>query len=556
MKKIFLTIAFLLVTYLGFSQVGFHSVAGIRPSLTYNTTEITTWATPSEGLMLYNSTTSSWWKYENSTWTDTRSVASSTVDASGFSGNLTTTDDTIQEIANALDALSAGGGGLANVVEDLTPQLGGTLDTQGNNIESTGNQVIKLDSDANGTNSFIIQDDASSTVFSVTEAGVGTFSGGLVVSSGTITGDVGDAVVDAGAFNGNLTGTDDTLQEIANAVDDLPVLQDGNISIPSSTTRHIDLTASSNLVFRQNGLTDLFTISGNGDVTVQAAATFNPGSSFMGTQILAQSIVTGAAGDYVIITDASDGGLTKRVDISAFLNGGTPDDDSVTPAKMADGDFGDFTVATNVATIDAGVVGSSKITDNSIQEIDLEVTNSPTNNYALTYDSSTLGFTWEPVLYSTTVGEPTGSDRVLNIVSLTQAEYDAGTPVAGTYYLITDAKTPEVIAIACSDLTTDITTGTSKAYFRMPWAATLTDVKVSLLTAGTTTGITVDINENGVSVLSTKLTTDATEETSETAVTAAVISDSALADDAEITIDFDAVPTGGQGVIVYLYVEY
>lgn len=113
---------------------------------------------------------------------------------------------------------------------------------------------------------------------------------------------------------------------------------------------------------------------------------------------------------------------------------------------------------------------------------------------------------------------------------------------------------PETIQIACSDLTTDITTGTTKAYFRMPYAATVTDVRVSLLAAGTATGLTVDINEDGTSILSTKLTTDATEKTSETATTAAVISDSALADDAEITIDFDAVPTSGQGVIVTLIV--
>jgi|TARA_R110000744_G_C19095681_1_gene532993 hypothetical protein len=33
-------------------------------------------------------------------------------------------------------------------------------------------------------------------------------------------------------------------------------------------------------------------------------------------------------------------------------------------------------------------------------------------------------------------GEPTGSDLVLNAVSLTQAEYDAGTPVATTFYII------------------------------------------------------------------------------------------------------------------------
>lgn len=133
---------------------------------------------------------------------------------------------------------------------------------------------------------------------------------------------------------------------------------------------------------------------------------------------------------------------------------------------------------------------------------------------------------------------------------------NTGTPSAATD-LIDKAYADSVfsqrqIQIACSDLTTDITTGTTKAYFRMPYAMTVTEVRVSLLTAGTTTGITVDINEGGVSILSTLLTTDATEKTSTTATTAAVISDSALADDAEITIDFDAVPTGGQGVIVTL----
>jgi len=40
---------------------------------------------------------------------------------------------------------------------------------------------------------------------------------------------------------------------------------------------------------------------------------------------------------------------------------------------------------------------------------------------------------------SEVIGEPTGSDVVLNVVSLTQAEYNAGTPVATTFYVITDA---------------------------------------------------------------------------------------------------------------------
>ncbi len=101
---------------------------------------------------------------------------------------------------------------------------------------------------------------------------------------------------------------------------------------------------------------------------------------------------------------------------------------------------------------------------------------------------------------------------------------------------------PEAIQIACSDLSTALTTGTSKAYFRMPFALTLTEVRASLLTAGGSSGTTtIDINESASTVLSTKLTIDQGELTSETAATAPVISDSALADDAIITIDIDAV---------------
>jgi hypothetical protein len=42
------------------------------------------------------------------------------------------------------------------------------------------------------------------------------------------------------------------------------------------------------------------------------------------------------------------------------------------------------------------------------------------------------------------------------------------------------------------------------------------------------------------------------EKTSTTAATPAVISDSALADDAEITIDIDGAGTGAKGLKVYL----
>jgi len=73
----------------------------------------------------------------------------------------------------------------------------------------------------------------------------------------------------------------------------------------------------------------------------------------------------------------------------------------------------------------------------------------------------------------------------------------------------------------------------------------LTGVRASLSTAQASGSIfTVDINEGGTSVLSTKLTIDNTEKTSTTAATPAVISDTSIADDAEITIDIDQIGDG------------
>ena len=112
--------------------------------------------------------------------------------------------------------------------------------------------------------------------------------------------------------------------------------------------------------------------------------------------------------------------------------------------------------------------------------------------------------------------------------------------------LIQISKTlPVEIQLACSDETTALTTGTAKITFRMPCAMTLTEVRASLTTAQASGSIfTVDINEAGVSVLSTKLTIDNTEKTSVTATTPAVISDSAFGDDSEITIDIDQIGNG------------
>lgn len=111
----------------------------------------------------------------------------------------------------------------------------------------------------------------------------------------------------------------------------------------------------------------------------------------------------------------------------------------------------------------------------------------------------------------------------------------------------------EFLEYALSDETTAITTGTAKITDRAPFAMTITAVRASLTTESSSGLPTVDINEGGATILSTKLTIDASEKTSTTAATAAVISDSAIADDAEITFDIDTAGTGAKGLKVRIY---
>lgn len=154
---------------------------------------------------------------------------------------------------------------------------------------------------------------------------------------------------------------------------------------------------------------------------------------------------------------------------------------------------------------------------------------------------------------------PTNAEAILDTLLTTAGDImyasSANTPARlakGTAYqhlrMNSGATAPEwntpyeSFIIACSDETTALTTGTAKATFRMPYAFTVTDVRGSVTTAPTGgTLLTVDVNDGGTTILSTKLTFDASEKTTTTAATARVISDTALADDAEVTIDIDAV---------------
>jgi hypothetical protein len=100
--------------------------------------------------------------------------------------------------------------------------------------------------------------------------------------------------------------------------------------------------------------------------------------------------------------------------------------------------------------------------------------------------------------------------------------------------------------VAAGDETTTLTVSSSRVTFRLPYAMTLTSVRGSLTNAQSGGSVlTFDVRLAGVgSIFSTKPTFDNSSRTTVGAATPAVLTTTALPDDAEITIDITQVGTG------------
>jgi hypothetical protein len=116
------------------------------------------------------------------------------------------------------------------------------------------------------------------------------------------------------------------------------------------------------------------------------------------------------------------------------------------------------------------------------------------------------------------------------------------------------ATVTESIGLAVSDETTNLTAGTGKLTFRMPFPMFVTSVRGSVNTAPTGSTIIVDVNEDGVTLFSTRLSIDAGEKSSTTAASQSVIDNGLLAEDSEITVDIDQVGSTvpGKGLKLWL----
>jgi hypothetical protein len=119
------------------------------------------------------------------------------------------------------------------------------------------------------------------------------------------------------------------------------------------------------------------------------------------------------AGTAEFVDCPSSGNAGGAASVGNFLTQDTDQLSGNTGNKTLDGDwiFNNIPQSSTVPTVDDDIANKKYVDDN---EGEVNTIN------------------------TTVTGEPTGTDLVLNVVSLTQAEYDAGTPVSTTLYIITD----------------------------------------------------------------------------------------------------------------------
>lgn len=241
-------------------------------------------------------------------------------------------------------------------------------------------------------------------------------------------------------------------------------------------------------------------------------------------------------------------GLTSLNGISAITN---PVQTFATPSTS--GTAPNWSSAGTAHTLNLPLAATTSVTAGLISKSEYDIFNgkqATITGGATTITSSNL--TASRALVSDASGKV-----ATNSVTSAELGYVSGVTSAiqtqlGTKALTTLVGSPCEIQLAASDETTTLTTGVSKVTFRMPYAMTVTSVRASVNTQPTGSGITVDVKENGTSIMTTtKISIPATTKTSVGSGTP-VLTDTALADDSEISVDILAVGStfGGSGLKV------
>ena len=352
------------------------------------------------------------------------------------------------------------------IVNDTSPQLGGNLDGNGFNIAlddgnslSIGNFSINVAPSVAGGNVTALSSQGNMT-WSVSEAnhdiifqtlntssslsnaiaangggGVDLSYDGTVVLSTTAGGVTvtGDVEAEEGLFDGATNGNIDAE---SSKVDKFGILSN------RATMYVTNQSATGEIAFGNNGahgVTNLMRIKSDGDVGIGTiapdeklhvignvkATSFIKGGGTSSQYLMADGSVTTSGGSSPWVSDTN--GITYT---AGNVGIGTASQAALDLAVNGDARFN------SAVRFDGNVdcAGGDLVVGNSIKDTNSAV---GTAGQVLSSEGAGGGVEWvDAGVKSSTTGEPSGSDSIINIVSLTQAEYDAGTPVSTTLYII------------------------------------------------------------------------------------------------------------------------
>jgi hypothetical protein len=201
---------------------------------------------------------------------------------------------------------------------------------------------------------------------------------------------------------------------------------------------------------------------------------------------------------------------------------------------------GTYNNGTGVASFTNNTGGTFNVTGFLVGYTDTLVTGATYTNNTFTFTNSTGG-TFN-VLFNTVTGLTSTGTISSNTISATTIS--SNTISATTISATTYQNTPTALQVACSDEVTALVTGNTTT-FRMPYNMNVTEVRGSLTTAQTTGGtFTVDILNNGTTILSTLITIDNSLKTSKTSAIQPVVSTANLIDDSEMVVKITQIGNG------------
>lgn len=339
-----------------------------------------------------------------------------------------------------------------------------------------------------------------------------------------------NTLTDHGILIGNATNPVSATAELANG--ELLIGSTGNAPVPATLTQGTDMSiasASGGITINHGSVSN---VPGTGSTSLNFGDTFTSINS---------------------VTVSSQGHLTAQNTQTYTLPSAPTGATGADPSAAITGTVANGTASTFMRS-DAVPALSNEITigDSSNRGlVDIEGGNSLDAQLRLNCSAGTHAVTIEGPAHAGgnnyIVKLPTGLPAVGKVLSVEQYAANGGgtsytnPPLATMKWSTPSELVTQSLIVAASDETTDLTTGTAKSTFRMPYAFTLSAVRASVTTAPTGSTIIVNIKESGTTILSSRITIDATEKTSVTAAAQPVISDTALADDAEITVDIDQV---------------